>query len=162
MSNKNHGFLDILAYLVESYVDFHKASFTFDPDMLIDELAGAGFEEPQILDALQWLIDLRDTSLNALASSHHPTWRIYTEDEKQKMGVDIIRLLTLMERDDIINHAIREMVIDRIMALNEQHIDVAHIKWIMLFIFCFHNHHGILIHRFENAILMDGCSDAVH
>ena len=155
--------LDVLVYLLESYIDRHaEDSFSFDPAILSDELEGAGFADEHVMEALQWLVELRDTPLHNSQQNNAPTIRIFSDDEKRKINPEIRALLTMMERDEIIDTYIREIIIDRTMALNHENVELRHMKWIMLFILCFSNSPNVRIQKFENVVMMDASSNSVH
>ncbi len=155
--------LDILIYLFESYMGSgNDTQFLFEPDVLLDELESAGFETPHVTHAVQWLVELRDNPLHSCVSLDRPSLRIYSDDEKNKISIDIRSLIGALERDGVINCQIRELIIDRAMALGHNDVDIDHVKWIMLFVLCFNNHSNIRVQKLENVIMMEGSYGTLH
>jgi Smg protein len=62
------------------------------------------------------------------------TLRIYTEDESNKLGLACRGFLLYLEQVGVLDTSLRELVLDRIMALDAPEIDVDQLKWITLMV----------------------------
>ena len=128
---------DILMYLFENYI--HSESDIFvEQNELTDELLRAGFNQDEIYKALDWLDQLADLQhsdeipyLNATADK---AIRIYTEEECQLLDVESRGFLMFVEQVGVIDSTTREMVIDRLMALEKAEISLDDLKWVILMV----------------------------
>jgi len=128
---------DILMYLFENYI--HSESDIFvEQNELTDELLRAGFNQDEIYKALDWLEQLADLQhsdeipyLNATADK---AIRIYTEEECLLLDVESRGFLMFVEQVGVIDSTTREMVIDRLMALEKAEISLDDLKWVILMV----------------------------
>lgn len=128
--------LEVLIYLFENYI---ADGVAFDPshDELADELAGAGFPGEEIEKAFIWLEGLleiaeQDTQHN---QPHAPeSWRYYTSDEFERLKLEGTSLLTRLVDAGVLDQFLREMVVDRVMALDSAEVNIDHIKWVILMV----------------------------
>ena len=126
--------LDVLMYLFETYIDAEEDP---EPDQneLRDELARAGFGDTEIDRALDWLDGLTDSQGN-LTYNHqtaHGT-RIYNDFELQRLDAGCRGFVTYLEQIGILSPPQREILIDRLLALESPDIDVEQIKWVVLMV----------------------------
>ena len=126
--------LDVLMYLFESYVDTEDEPEA-DHNELRDELARAGFGDPEIDRALDWLDGLTDHQDNIAyhAQTAHGT-RIYSEFEQERLDAACRGYMTYLEQIGILSPPQREILIDRLLALESPDIDVEQIKWVVLMV----------------------------
>ena len=126
--------LDVLMYLFETYIDAEEEP---EPDQneLRDELTRAGFGDSEIDSALNWLDCLTDNhdSLKYNAQTVHGT-RIYNDFELQRLDVASRGFITYLEQIGILSPTQREILIDRLLALETADIDVEQIKWVVLMV----------------------------
>ncbi len=126
--------LDVLMYLFESYVDTEEAP---EPDQseLRMELSRAGFGDSEIERALIWLDGLTDhqQGLNYGTLSAHGT-RIYNEFEHERLDASCRGYITYLEQTGILSPPQRELLVDRLLALESADIDVEQIKWVVLMV----------------------------
>ena len=126
--------LDVLMYLFETYIDAEEEP---EPDQneLRDELTRAGFGDSEIDSALNWLDCLTDNhdSLKCNAQTVHGT-RIYNDFELQRLDVASRGFITYLEQIGILSPTQREILIDRLLALETADIDVEQIKWVVLMV----------------------------
>jgi Smg protein len=126
---------DILMFLLENYMD-GSAVIQTDENLLILELEKIGFDRSEINRALQWLSGLHQFQksvktappLTSLALRH------YLPDEAERLGLEGQNLLLFLEKINILDSISREIVIDRVMALDSREIDLGRIKWIILLV----------------------------
>ncbi|MFK5914608.1 MAG: DUF494 family protein [Woeseiaceae bacterium] len=126
--------LDVLMYLFENYMN-DEIEFDADEESLRTELEQAGFTKGEISKAFLWLEGL--TGLQD--SAEQPTFsaksiRIYTAEEIEKFDLDSRGFLMFLEQTGVLDHHTREMVIDRIMALDAEEIDLEQFKWVVLMV----------------------------
>ena len=126
--------LDVLMYLFETYVDADEEPEA-DQNELRDELARAGFGNPEIDRALDWLDGLTDyqESLAYQAQTPHGT-RIYSDFEHGRLDTACRGYIIYLEQIGILTSPQREIVVDRLLALESADIDVEQIKWVVLMV----------------------------
>ncbi|HKK02537.1 MAG TPA: DUF494 domain-containing protein [Gammaproteobacteria bacterium] len=126
--------LDVLMYLFETAGD---DGVPPEPSRegLREELERAGFRHREIDRALEWLDGL--AGRRAGESGQPPTeraMRIYARDECLRLDPDGRGYLLYLEQIGILSPDQRELVIDRLMALDSEEIDVDDIKWVVLMV----------------------------
>jgi Smg protein len=122
--------LDVLMYLFESFVDSEDDP---EPDRneLREELERAGFRDREIDRALDWLDGLN----SADAVAHGPglmTVRIFDRFEQERLDSSCRGYLLHLEQIGILTPTQRELVIDRLLALDATDIDVEQVKWVVM------------------------------
>lgn len=126
--------LDVLMYLFETYVDTEEEP---EPDQneLRMELSRAGFGDGEIERALVWLDDLTDhqQSLNYGNLSARGT-RIYNDFEHERLDALCRGYIIYLEQTGILSPPQRELLVDRLLALESADIDVEQIKWVVLMV----------------------------
>jgi Smg protein len=126
--------LDVLMYLFETYVDAEEDPEA-DQNELRAELSRAGFGDPEIDRALDWLegLSLEQQNIVFNKQTAHGT-RIYNELEVQRLDVHCRGYITYLEQIGILSPPQREILIDRLLALETHDIDVEQIKWVVLMV----------------------------
>ncbi|HRF61524.1 MAG TPA: DUF494 domain-containing protein [Candidatus Competibacter sp.] len=124
--------LDVLMYLFQNYMD---SDADTDPDRasIQTELLAVGFPSREIHQAFEWLDSLTDRQAAPLPvnpSSH----RIYVGPELTKLDVECRGFLLLLEQGGILGSETRELVIDRVMALEADDIGLHQLKWVVLMV----------------------------
>lgn len=122
---------DVLIYLFENYMD-GDVEIAPDPDVIRTELLEAGFPQLEINKAFDWLETL--ASKQAIKPASSPAFRIFAEREAGKLDAECRGLLMFLEQCGILTPVSRELVIDRVMALNEDSISLENLKWIVLMV----------------------------
>jgi len=126
--------LDILIYLFENYFDADlDCAPEPDRDTLRDELERAGFSEREVGRALEWLEQLSaDPQRGAIPGSR--AIRIFDAREQARLDTDCRGYILYLENIGITSAAQRELVIDRLLALDVQQIDIEQVKWVVLMV----------------------------
>ncbi len=127
---------DVLMYLFENYMD-EGAEFSPDQETLTSELTQAGFRRGEIHKAFTWLDGLsalRKDNLGLAPRSKTLALRHYTPQEHEKLNEECRGYLLFMEQNDVLDAAARELVIDRLMALESDDISIDQLKWVMLLV----------------------------
>lgn len=127
--------LDVLVYLFENYMaeDIEPPK---DQESLHKELRQAGFGQGEIGKAFAWLdglTSLRDSD-SAILFKNPRALRIYTEAEADRIDVECRGLLLYLEQTGVLDQYSRELVIDRIMALEDEDVDNDVVKWVVLMV----------------------------
>ncbi len=130
--------LDVLMYLFENYI-IDESGLQKDHDTLTAELSTAGFEHREILKAFDWLQDLSemcDPEVPPSARTRVTSMRQYTPQEMHKLDNEIRGFLLTLEQTGVLDTKAREVVIDRIMALETEDIDIDQTKWVTMMVLC--------------------------
>ena len=124
--------LDVLMYLFQNYMDDETDP---DPDRasIQSELLAAGFPSREIHRAFEWLDSLVDRWTAPLVVNPG-SCRIYVGPELDKLDVECQGFLLLLEQTGILDSETRELVIDRVMALESDDIGLHRLKWIILMV----------------------------
>ena len=129
--------LEVLIYLFENYI-VDGVSFEPGQDELAKELVGAGFAGEEIDKAFVWLEDLLDIceqdENHLLRQPASSSLRFYTDEEAQRLNLDGQSLLMRLVNVGVLDQYSREMVIDRVMALDSADVNIDHIKWVVLMV----------------------------
>ncbi len=126
--------LDVLMYLFETYIDAEEEP---EPDQneLRDELTRAGFGDSEIDRALEWLDGLTENHGNLIPHTQTTQGtRIYNDFELARLDVACRGFITYLEQIGILSPPQREILVDRILALESPDIDVEQIKWVVLMV----------------------------
>jgi len=127
--------LDILMYLFENYIS-DEVELEPDEDLLRSELVSAGFRGNDIEKAFDWLDDLAQMQEMPPRSVDvgEQSIRIYTEQEQARLEPGARGFLLFLEQLDVLDGLSRELVIDRVMALEAEEIDLDQLKWVVLMV----------------------------
>lgn len=148
--------LDVLMYLFETYVDTDEEPET-DQNELRDELARAGFGDPEIDRALVWLDGLTDhqDSLPFNTQTENGT-RIYIKSEQDRLDMPCRGYISYLEQIGILSPPQREILIDRLLALETPDIDVEQIKWVVLMVLFSQPGQELAYARMEDLVFEEG------
>jgi Smg protein len=127
--------LDVLLYLFENY-------FYDDPDAVRDRdslqagLIQAGFSPQEVSKAFDWLDELAHQRPSAEPSSQPARGpvRIYADVEEARLDAECRGFLMFLEHNGILDGVQRELVVDRVMALDQEEIDLDDLKWVVLMV----------------------------
>lgn len=148
--------LDVLMYLFETYVDTEEDP---EPDQneLRIELSRAGFGDNEIERALTWLDGLTDhqENFNYGNLSLHGT-RIYNEFEHERLDAHCRGYITYLEHAGILSPPQRELLVDRLLALETTDIDVEQIKWVVLMVLFSQPGQELAYARMEDLVFEEG------
>lgn len=127
--------LDVLMYLFENYLD-NDTDNQPDRESLTIELEEAGFPGAEIRKAFDWLEGLAaDQSAGSAASMrNHGSIRIYTDSEMVRLDAECRGFLLYLENMGVLDPGQREIIVERIMALEAAEIDIEQVKWIILMV----------------------------
>ena len=127
--------LDVLIFLFENYIDDDN-DISVDQDSLRLELKESGFDETQIAKAFEWLQGLaaQQDSLAVSGIAESSAIRVYTSQEEHKLDLESRGFLLFLEQIGVLGQHSRELVLDRVMALESNLIDMEQLKWIVLMV----------------------------
>lgn len=127
--------LDVLMYLFEHYLD-EDAEGDSDQESLRGELVRAGFPDAEIAKAFAWLEGLTTEHEDggAIEVARVGSVRIYTGDEMERLDTRCRGFLIFLEQVGVLDGLSRELVIDRVMALEDEEIDLDQLKWVVLMV----------------------------
>jgi len=124
--------LDVLLYLFETYSEHEPEAA--NQDVLREELLKAGFGEPEVDSALDWLDGLNDSSAPFAGVPGDRSIRVYNNVELRRLDLECRGYLLYLEQIGILSAAQREVVIDRLMALGSGTVDKEQVKWVVLMV----------------------------
>ena len=124
---------EILMYLFENYMD-GSVALNADQDTIFSELEQAGFHRNEIGRALDWLDGLNRVQETVQIGSQitSKAIRCYSLEECEQIATEGRGFLLYLEQIGILDPTTREVVIDRLMALDNREIDLGRIKWVVL------------------------------
>ena len=124
---------EVLVYLFENY--YHTESYP-DSDTLSRKLSAAGFESDDISSALDWLRGLTVQGDNPLPESldASQSQRAFTAAETDKLATEARGFLAFLESAGILTPVLREMIIERAMALGGDNVGLGKLKVIVLMV----------------------------
>jgi Smg protein len=126
--------IDVLMYLFETYVDIEENSETDQSELRL-ELLQAGFNDGEIENALLWLDELTgDQKVLEYGDLNSHCIRIYNNFEHEKLDQHCRGFIAYLEQIGILSPPQRELLIDRLLALESNDIDVEQIKWVVLMV----------------------------
>ena len=148
--------LDVLMYLFETYVETEEDP---EPDQneLRMELSRAGFGDSEIERALEWLDGLTDQQecLNYGNQTAHAT-RIFNDFEHKRLDTFCRGYITYLEQAGILSPPQREILVDRLLALESEDIDVEQIKWVVLMVLFSQPGQELAYARMEDLVFEEG------
>lgn len=126
--------LDLLMYLFENYI-YEEPEDEPDRESLSESLEEAGFSNVEIERAFAWLDGLAEQrKLPDLGGHENKPIRVFTEDECRRLDVDARGFILYLENIGVLDPLRREMVIDRLAALENEDISLDDVKWVILMI----------------------------
>lgn len=130
--------IDILIYLFEHYLaEQTDGIIQLDNQKLTGELVEVGFERKDVDQAFIWLDELL-VGLDKSLKVYQPisSFRVFSQNEKIQIPVDVQSLILRLEHAGILDLATRELVIDRLMALEFDVVDMDDAKWVIMMVLC--------------------------
>ena len=126
--------IEVLMFLFENYF-YEEPETTPDRDSMEENLHQAGFTSGEIAKAFHWLDGLAEQrSLPELKVQADRPVRVYVEEEIARLDLECRDFLMYLENTGILDAARREMVLDRLMALEAEEITQDDMKWVVLMV----------------------------
>jgi Smg protein len=144
--------LDVLMYLFETFADGDDEPEP-DRDELRAELERAGFGAREIDRALDWLEGLNATEVTTPPQSS--AVRIFDRVEQQRLDAAARGYLLHLEQIGILLPVQRELVIDRLLALDTEEIDIEQVKWVVMMVLFSQPDQQDAFAQMENLVFAD-------
>lgn len=125
--------LDILIYVFDHYM-LEDDSDVPERETLVHDLERAGFAAGNVERALDWLADLAGERNRPDFSPGARALRIYAEGELARLSTESRGFLLSLERIGILSAQQREIVIDRLLALDSEELSLEQLKWVVLMV----------------------------
>ena len=127
--------IDVLIFLFEHYFD-DDIDFEVDQDRVKSELCDVGFDGGEITKAFDWLHGLAtfNTDETPRIIENATSVRVYALEEETKLDAECRGFLHFLMQVGVLDATNREVVIERIMALDADEIDIGQLKWIVLMV----------------------------
>lgn len=153
--------LDVLIYLFDNYVE-EELEISPDQEGLKSQLIQAGFNDMQVNKAIDWLecLALQKDELDT-DTLQSRSIRVFNDVENEKLDVDCKGFLLFLEQSGVIDSDDRELVIDRVMALETDYIELQQLKWVVLMVL-FNRPGKEAAFTWMEDILMDDINAVIH
>ena len=128
------GVIDVLMYIFSSYAD-QENNLPEDRDGIDADLRAAGFDSLEIDKAFDWLDGLAlDEDIPEINQSPEAT-RIFVHQETQRLADNALSFLLFLEQSGVLTPKLRELVINRVMALESDiEVDIEELKWVVMMV----------------------------
>ena len=150
--------LDILIYVFDRYM-LDETPDVPEREALARDLESAGFAEANVERALDWLADLAGernrpqlTGPTDADKVPQAAMRIYTAQELTRLTVDCRGLLLSLEQAGILSPQQREIVIERLLALDAEDFDLEQVKWVVLMVLSSQPGQELAFQRLEDLV----------
>jgi Smg protein len=154
--------LDVLKYLFAHYFD---GEFALAPDRasVTSDLAQMGFDDVAVEKAFGWLEGLHghagDALLPRLAAGR--SVRVFADDEQDRLDLGARGYLLMLEQAEVLDADQRELVIDRIMALESEEVDLEQVRWVVRMVLHSRPDHDLQGHWIE-GLALDQAAGQLH
>ena len=126
--------LDVLMYLFENYF-YEEPEEQPDRDSLEQNLHEAGFTNGEIDKAFNWLDGLAEQRFQPEFKMHTDgPVRVFVESETRRLDTDCRDFLMYLSNCGVLDAQRRELVLDRLMALEADEIVLEDVKWVVLMV----------------------------
>ena len=123
--------LDILIYVFDQYM-LAEVPEVPERETLAADLERAGFGRHNVERVVDWLADLAGERSRHDVPSR--AMRLFSEDELEHISTACRGYLLQLEQQGILSALQREIVIDRLVALEGDEIDIDRLKWLVLMV----------------------------
>ena len=153
--------LDVLIYLFDHYVEQELEIIPNQKD-LKSQLNQAGFADIQIDKAINWLkgLAIKKDEFD-VGIVHSRSTRVFSSIENEKLDVECKGFLIFLEQSGVLDSEDRELVIDRVMALETETIELQQLKWVVLMVL-FNRPGKEAAFAWMEDIILDEVSAVVH
>ena len=128
------GVIDVLMYIFSSYAD-QDENLPEDRDGIDADLCAAGFDPLEIDKAFEWLDGLAQTDDVPEADQSAEATRVLAPEESARLAYNAQGFLLFLEQSGVLTPKLREMVINRVMALeSDAEVDIEELKWVVMMV----------------------------
>ena len=124
---------DVLVYVFDHY-QFAELPAATERAEIARDLEVAGFRGVTVQRALDWLAALADQRSQPELDANARTFRLYTPEECARLDASCRGLLLALERGGILAPTQREIVIERLLALDVEELGLEQVKWVVLMV----------------------------
>ena len=151
------GVIDVLMYIFSSYAD-QENNLPEDRDGIDADLRAAGFDSLEIAKAFEWLDGLAlDEDIPVINQSSQTT-RVFSQQETQRLADNAQGFLLFLEQSGVLTPTLRELVINRVMALDSvSEVDLEELKWVVMMVLfnSTEEHDENTLMHFEDIVFAD-------
>lgn len=127
--------IDVLMYIFSSYIDRDDNTLPEDRESIDSDLREAGFEPQEINKAFDWLDGLALAEDIPTVEQSDNSIRVYSTEEQQRLDGRIQGFLLFLEQSAVLTPELRELVINRIMALDgDSIVDMEEFRWVVMMV----------------------------
>ena len=158
--------LDIRIYVFDRYL-LDLARELPGREHLARDLERAGFRRARVDRALDWLNELavgheRAPLAGAARADTAPaSVRVFTDGERARLSIECRGLLLRLEQAHVLSASQREIVIERMLALEADEPDTEQLHWVVLLVLSSQPGQERAVERF-GALVADGNGSAPH
>lgn len=128
------GVIDVLMYIFSSYAD-HEENLPEDRDGIEADLSAAGFDSLEIDKAFDWLDGLARDDDDTGTTESPNALRILAAEESARLAYNAQGFLLFLEQSGVLTPRLRELVINRVMALeSDSEVDIEELKWVVMMV----------------------------
>ena len=125
--------LDILIYVFDRYM-LDEVPEVPEREDLARHLERAGFAHANVERALDWLADLACERDRPQIDGVGPGVRVFSDGELSRLSTECRGFMLTLERLGILSPQQREIVIERMLALDADELDTEQLKWVVLMV----------------------------
>ena len=129
----NGSVLEILIYVFDRYM-LEEVPEVPEREDLARQLKANGFHHAKVERALDWLADLACVRDQAPLGGSGPAVRVFTDSELQRLSTECRGFLFTLENLGVLSPQQREIVIERMLALDADELDTEQLKWVVLMV----------------------------
>lgn len=155
----NENVVDVLIFIYE-HLKEPGSPTTPSQRVLREELNEAGFPDGEIDKALAWLDELVSTPLplDILSPGTH-SFRMFSAEEMRHLDTNARGLMLVLEQSGLLSRACRELVLERVLALDTPQIGIEELRWIILMVLANRPGQEITVAHLEDLVFkMRGAS----
>lgn len=123
---------DVLVYLYETY---WRPDACPESGLLARKLMAVGFEDDEITEALTWLDGLQEATSHPVLAPSPDSARVYSADELARLGSEALGFLQFLESAGVLTASLREVVLDRALAVPRGPVALDDFKILVLLVF---------------------------
>jgi len=124
---------DVLMYLFEHYYMDEEGPLSPDRELVEQELSRAGFPAREIDRAFNWMEGLTRDRVPATLQAERST-RLFSSSEMERLDTECRGFILFLEQMGVLNPDVRELAIDRAMALESEDLDLDQMKWVVMMV----------------------------
>lgn len=133
LNTKENGVVHALMYLFQMHIDEYRNGTAETADLL-QCLDDAGFSFKISRQAMRWIQDLNAQTADLILPATATAIRIFSSVEKNLLGLEAIDYIEYLSTIGVLDMQSREVVMDRLLALESKRVDIALVKWVSLMV----------------------------